>query len=435
MTNRLTKTDIDRFVPKDRDAFLWDGSLPGFGIRIKPSGSKSFIYQYRNRLGRSRRVTIGRYGTLTLDQARRIARDELASTAHGRDPRQERIDQRNVLNVAALAERYMTDHCEGRCKASTLAAHRWLLDKFILPKLGNLALSELTPITVDRFHQSLKRTPYNANRCRGLIGAMWNRAAFWRLVPAGQNPTAEVKKFKERSRKRFLSVEELTRLAGVLDQAERLAVISPFVVAAFRLLLLTGARLNEIRTLRWANVHFQSRLLVIGDHKTDHGGPKIIPLNEAALGLLRTLPRDQSNPYVIQGTLPGQPYSDLEKPWRTLRARAGLQDVRIHDLRHSFATFGIGDGVSLPTVGSLLGQDSLTATRVYAHLPDASKRRATEHIGGVIAEKLFPREPRAEEVSEHLENWRRRVSEGKRARLLGRNPAQNSAEVLAVHDD
>lgn len=428
---KLTKNQIDQARPGASDVFLWDASLPGFGVRIKPSGTKSFICQYRNRHGRSRRQTIGRYGVLTLDEARRIARDELASTAHGRDPRQERINQRRAITVAELAKRYLTDHCEGRCKPSTIAATRWLLDKFIIPKLGRLTLSAVTSLEIDRLHQSLKKTPYNANRVRGLISALWGRAEFWQLVPKGHNPAVDVKKFKEHSKKRFLSPDELARLSRVLDQIERAGVLSPFAIAAFRLLLLTGARLNEIRKLKWTSVHFAARMLVIDDHKTDSSGPKVIPLNQAALEVIEALPRDPDNQYVIQGTISGKPYSDLEKPWRAVRKKAGLDDVRIHDLRHSFATFGIGDGIPLQHVGGLLGQDSLTATRIYAHLPDTSKRLASEHIGGVIAKQMFAQPVNAASFKARLETWRDRVSKGKQANLRGRKLSQRPAIAAA----
>lgn len=424
---KLTKHEIDHAKASSSDLFIWDSSLPGFGMRIKPTGVKSFVLQYRNRQGRSRRQTIGRYGTLTLDQARRLARNELASTAHGRDPRQERIDQRQATTVADLAERYMTDHCEGRCKASTIKAHRWLLNKYIIPRMGRLTLPELTPATVDKFHQSLKATPYNGNRCLGLLCAMWGRAEFWHLAEKDSNPAAEVRKFKEYKRRRFLSFDELKRLAVELDKAERSGTVSPFVIAAFRLLLVTGARLNEIRRLTWRSVDFDNRLLIVEDHKTDETGPKLIPLNRAALEILRATPRDGTNPYVIQGTKPGEPYSDLEKPWRALRKLAGLEDVRIHDLRHSFASFGIGIGVSLPTVGGLLGQGSLQATMIYAHLPDDPKRLASESVGEVIAGHLLPTPLSIEGTANHIQSWRKRVSKGKQANLKGRKAGQRSA--------
>lgn len=424
---KLTKHDIDQAQATSRDLFLWDSSLPGFGLRVKPTGAKTFVIQYRNRQGRSRRQKIGRYGTLTLDQARRLARDELAQVTQGRDPRQERVEQRQATTIKDLAERYMTDHCEGRCKPSTIAAHNWLLKKYILPRLGRLTLPEVTSSAVDRFHQSLKATPYNANRCLGLLCAMWGRAEFWKLIPKDDNPTSEVKKFKEHKRRRFLSFDELKQLAIVLDKAERSGAVSPFVVAAFRLLLVTGARLNEIRKLRWRSVDFQNRQLIIEDHKTDKDGAKLIPLNRVALEILRSIPRDPENPYVIQGTRPGLPYSDLEKPWRALRKLAGLEDVRIHDLRHSFASFGIGLGVSLPTVGGLLGQGSLQATMIYAHLPDDPKRLASESVGEVIASHLLPAPPSKEGTATHVQNWRERVSKGKQANLRGRKAAQRAA--------
>lgn len=388
MTTKLTKALIDAAAPADREIVLWDASLPGFGVRIKPSGTRSFVIQYRNRFGRSRRVTIGRYGTITLDEARKEARQQLSAVHQGRDPRDEKDRDRAGCSVRALAERYMADHCEGRCKASTMAAHRWLLDRFILPQLGTRSIHEVRQVDIDRLHQSLKATPYNANRALGLLKAMYGRAEVWGLVEPGINPARSVRPFRERKRQRFLSLPELQRLAQALDEAEAVGEISEPVALAYRLLVLTGARLNEIRTLRWEQIDWTLRLIVLRDHKADAGGAKGIPLNSGALSLLTEAERDPDNPYVIAGLVPGAPIADLQRPWRRVRQRAGLDDVRIHDLRHSFASFGISVGASLPIVGGLLGHRSMAATATYAHLAADPLHTASERIGALIGPTL-----------------------------------------------
>lgn len=428
---KLTKAQIDSAQTEGRDLFIWDGALPGFGIRVKSSGIKSFVVQYRNRSGRSRRQTIGRYGRLTLDEARRLARKELARVAHGSDPRQERIQKRQSATVAELAECYLTEYCPGRNKPSTIKANEWLLEKFIIPKLGRLTLDELTEDEVRSFHRSLRKTPYNANRARGLLSAMCGQAHTFNFRDKGWNPVSEVEPYKEVRRQRYLTIEELKRLAQALDEEERAGLISPFVIAAIRLLILLGARRDEVRKMKWRLVDLERQVVIIDDHKTDDTGPKVLPLNEAAVNILRSLPRDPSNPHVIQGSIPGQPYADLEKPWRKIRKRAGLDRVRLHDLRHSFASFSVSIGVPLRTVGGLLGQESLQATMRYAHLPDDPRRTASESVGNVIAGHLLTATVSLEAASQRLADWRERVSKSKQARLKSRKPRHSRAMMAA----
>ncbi len=385
---KLTKAMIDSAEPPSGELFLWDGALPGFGVRAKASGVKSFILQYRNRHGRSRRVTLGRYGTLTLDEARRLAKQELSAVSQGRDPRQQRDDDRAAISIADLAERYMTDHCTGRCKPSTLLAHRWLIDRFIGPRIGSLSIHELRQADVDSLHQSLRDTPYNANRVLGLLRAMYGRARVWGIVEQTVDPTLGVRPYRERKRQRFLSPEELQRLARALDDCEEEHVITPFVAAAFRILVLTGARSTEIRTLQWDQIDWGHRLLILNEHKADAAGAKAIPLNSLALEILERIPRLAENPYVFAGLIDRRPIADMQKSWQRVRARARLPDLRIHDLRHSFASFGLRAGASLPIVGGLLGHRSVAATATYAHLAADPLHAASEAIGQLIGPAL-----------------------------------------------
>lgn len=393
---KLTKAEIAAATATDRDLFIWDSTLPGFGVRVKPSGVKTLIIQFRNQFGRSRRVTLGRYGTLTLDEGRQEARRQLSRAARGRDPRQERIDDRAQPTLAELAERYMTDHCEGRCKDSTMEAHRWLLKKFILPSLGRLALREVETADIDRLHQDLKPTPYNANRTLGLLKAMFGKAEVWKLIGHGQNPAIAVKPFREQKRQRFLDLDELKRLMQTLAEMEEEGSVSPGAATIYRLLILTGARLNEIRTLRWADVKRDQRMIVLEEHKADDKGAKTIPLNEPTLRLLDSLPRTAGSTYVVASDK-DKPLVNLQKPWRRVRSRANLKGLRIHDLRHSFASFAIRRKASLPEVGGLLGHRSLQSTSIYAHLATDPLQAVSEAVGELISPSLLLEGPRNRE--------------------------------------
>lgn len=381
---RLTKRDIDQTSATVKEVVLWDSSLPGFGVRIKPSGVKSFVIQYRNRHGRSRRVTLGRYGVMTLEEARTEARQQLSAVSRGSDPRQDRDEGRSAMTIKDLADRYMSDHCEGRCKESTIKAHQWLLDRFIIPALGRRSIHELRHSDVDRLHQSLKETRYNANRVLGLLKAMYGRARIWGLVEPHVDPTTGVRPFRETRRQRFLSMEELKKLAITLDLAEQDGTISRTVGAAYRLLVLTGARLSEIQKLKWEEVDLANDLILLKEHKSDRHGAKAIPLSQAASRILESIERVDENPYVFVGMKENQHITDLQRPWRRIRSRAGLSDIRIHDLRHTFASMGISVGGSLPIIGGLLGHRTPQATAVYAHLAADPLRQTTEQVGTVI---------------------------------------------------
>lgn len=385
---KLTKRSIDETAASDKEVFLWDATLPGFGVRIKPTGIKSFIIQYRNRHGRSRRVTVGRYGVMTLEEARTEARLQLSAVSRGSDPRQERDEGRSAMTVKDLVDRYMSDHCEGRCKASTIKAHQWLLDRFIIPAVGRRSIHELRHSDVDALHQSLKETRYNANRVLGLLKAMYGRARVWNLVDIHVDPTAGVRPFRETRRQRFLSMEELRKLAVTLDLAEQDGTISRIVGAAYRLLVLTGARLSEIQKLKWEEVDLANGLILLKEHKSDRHGAKAIPLSQAASRVLENIERIEGNPYVFVGKIEKQHITDLQRPWRRIRASAGLVDVRIHDLRHTFASMGISVGGSLPIIGGLLGHRTPQATAVYAHLAADPLRQTTEQVGSLIGNAL-----------------------------------------------
>jgi len=381
---KLNKRLIDSIATSEKDVMVWDDSLSGFGIRVKPSGAKSFLIQYRNRNGRSRRLSIGQVGKITLDQARKAAIKALGEVADGKDPAEERQMARRGESIDQLCDLYMKDHCARRCKESTIAAHEWLMRRFIRPRLGNRKLLELRPFDVAKLHADLQDTPYNANRVLGLLRAMLNCAERWEMIPRGANPAAHIKPFPEKKRERYLTQDELEGLMAVLADGEADGSIDPYIAAAIRLLIFTGCRLGEILALEWTSVDLTKGRFVFEKHKTDQYGTKIIPLNTPAHDLLASLSRQDGNPYVIVGEVPGKHLVNLQKPWGRIRALAGLDDVRIHDLRHSFASFAVGAGLSLPIIGGLLGHKSVQTTARYAHLAHDPLKQASDLVGTVI---------------------------------------------------
>jgi integrase len=254
--------------------------------------------------------------------------------------------------------------------------------RYICPVLGHHRIADLTRADVAELHHQLRGHPYQANRSLAVLSKMMTLGEAWGLRADARNPCRHVKKYREQKRERYLTKEELRRLGGALGDAERGGTESPFSTAAVGLLILTGARLMEILTLRWEYVDFENEVLRFPDSKT---GAKLIHLNEPAIKLLQAMPRIGANPHVVAGTKDGAPLVNLQKAWRRICAKAGLTDVRLHDLRHSFASVAVGAGMSLPMIGKLLGHTQPATTARYAHLAADPVRAASNLIGAEIS--------------------------------------------------
>jgi integrase len=386
---KLTKRTVDALKPRpDCDLVVFDSELSGFGVRVKSSGRKSYLVQYRNAGGRSRRLTISGHGRLTADEARNQAKQLLAAAARGQDPAEERHLALRAPTVAQLAALYVERHARPRKK--TAIADESMLRRYILPAFGTRKVEAITAGDVARLHHALGNKPLAANRVLALISVMFNLAESWGLRAPGSNPCRHLKRYPERKRERFLGDEELQRLGTVLAEAQ--GVEHPSALAAIRLLLLTGARRSEILTLKWEHVDLERYALRLPDSKT---GAKVIALGAAAAALLASLDRREGNPYVCWGNSDGGHFIGLQHVWQRLRRRAQLPEARLHDLRHSFASFGAAAGMGLPILGALLGHKQPVTTARYAHLANDPLRAAADRITGEIAAAL-DRRPLAE---------------------------------------
>lgn len=369
---KLTKRSVDALEPKAEGYFVWDSEIKGFGVRVMPSGSKTYQIQYRKG-GRTRRGSLGRHGNITAEIARAKAKELMGEVSKGENPVEEIAQHRRAPNMAALCERFFEAHVLERCKPSTQGEYRRAIDLFIGPAIGSFKVVDVERKDIADLHHKFRDKPYQANRTLGVLSKMFNLAEVWGLRPDGSNPCRHVPKYREKKRERFLRQQELQRLGEVLAEVERDGSETPFIVAAFRLLILTGCRLSEIQTLQWA--FLTDAGMELPDTKT---GARRIPLPHAARAVLDSLPSTPGNPYVIEGKLPGQYASDLQHPWRRIRAKAGLPDVRIHDLRHTYASNAVSSGMPIQMVGRLLGHTQLQTTMRYAHLADDPVRRAAE---------------------------------------------------------
>ncbi len=395
MKAKITKRLVEDLIAKDgKELWVWDKELPGFAIRVKPTGVKAYVIQYRNLHRQSRKITLGRHGVLTPEEARRLARQTLAAIERGEDPAQDRRARRDALTVADLAKRFDEEHISVRLKPSTAQEYRRNLRRFILPAIGRLKVADVTRADIARFHHELRHIPYQANRNLEVISKMFNLAELWGLRPDGSNPRRHIKKYPEEKRERYLNPQELARLGEVLREVEQEGIESPSSIAAVRLLIFTGCRLNEIMTLRWEYVDFEGRRLRLPDSKT---GARVVHLGAPALEVLSNIERLPDNPWVITGKKSGARLTDLQRPWRRIRKRAGLDDVRIHDLRHSFASGAVALGEGLPMIGKLLGHTQVQTTARYAHLAADPVKAAAERVSSNIAALMDG--PSAEVVS------------------------------------
>lgn len=390
----------------DRDVLLWDEPLPGFGLRITSTGVKSYLVQYRDAERATRRVTIGRHGVLTTEAVRAEAQQLLAAVARGENPAERKAEARQRAaeepTIEDLTARYLKEWAEVRKKPKSVADDEQKIDAYIKKHWKGRTVASITREDMTRLQHKMKDKPIQANRTVALVSKMMNLAEVWGWRPDGSNPCRHVARYKENKRERYLSERELARLGEALREQDK----SEYWAALFaiRLLLLTGARLGEILSLRWEYVDFERCLLQLPDSKT---GAKVIVLGPPAIKLLSEAQRRKGGPWVCPGERGPEHIVDLNGPWRRLKAkvnemqdkeeeagalekkdRVDLSTLRIHELRHSFASVGAAGGLSLPTIGALLGHTQPATTARYAHLANDPLRQAAASVAGHIAAVL-----------------------------------------------
>ena len=360
-----------------KDTILFDKALPGFGLRIHPSGRKVWIVQARIE-GRSRRIVIARHGEIELAEARRRARDMLARIRAGDNPADDIQREKGIPTLREFADEYLR-RCEPHWKPSGRRTMRIYLKARVLPAFGRMPLDRIGPEDVAAWFDAASRDkPGAANRALEILRAMMFRAEEWGLRERGSNPCLGIARNPRNNVARFLDADELARLGRALDTNE---ARWPEAVAAIRLLALTGCRRSEVLDLRWRNIGGDA--LNLEDAKT---GPRAVPLGEAVRALIEALPgaRDPEA-FLFPRYAEGRGTYSLTMCWQTVCADAGLGRLRLHDLRHTAASQAVMAGENLPVVGKLLGHRRHRTTASYAHLDDAHLVEAAEKVGSLIA--------------------------------------------------
>lgn len=416
----LTKTRVEGVAPPAaKDVMLWDATVRGFGVRVHSSGRRTYVVVYRvggGRGARLRKYTIGVHGTFTVEHARDRARLVLAEARADRDPAAARASYRAAPTIAEFADRFLAEHARLLKKPRSVDSDEANIRNHIKPLLGALKLVDVTAADIDRAladiqagktalseksgkkrgRRTVRGGPIAANRVLALLSTMFNKAEQWDLRPAHSNPCRYARKRPERKLQRFLADDELQALAGALMSCEASGRISPAAAAGLRLLLFTGARLSEILALRWQYIDAGRRIAMLPDSKT---GPKAIQLSSPALAVLEALPRGAGAAPVLLAEDGETALYDLKHPWRRVRDTAKLAGVRLHDLRHTFASTGIR-GYPLSLVGALLGHRNPQTTQGYAHLANDPLQAAAEAIGAHLVAAMAGESPSKRDVAE-----------------------------------
>jgi integrase len=430
MQGKITKRAVDALAADGSgETTLWDSDVKGFGVRARAGGARTYVLRYRpgggGRNAPLRTFTLGRHGSpWTPDTARAEAKRLLGLVEDGADPAADHVARRDAPTVSEMAARFLAEHAEAKRKDRTAAEYRRLIEKLILPAIGKRKVADVTRHEIAKLHHGQRATPYQANRVLAVLRKMFNLAERWGMRTDGSNPCRHVEKFTERARERLLSSDELARLGDALATYEG----SSYIPAAVKLLVFTGARLGEVLGLQWDWIDFERGEARLPDSKT---GAKTVHLAPPALAVLAGLSRLQGNPHVIVGLKDGAALVDLEKPWRAIRERAtvrlwregeeravaklverlardlnreptarecrkaareakiklpaGLTDVRLHDLRHAFASVAAASGMGLPIIGKMLGHSQAATTARYAHLAPDPVKAAAAAVAGRIA--------------------------------------------------
>jgi len=379
---KLTKLAVEQIPAQGEDVVVWDTALPGFGVRVKPTGVRSYIIQYRDRTtGASKRMTIGQHGALlTFDQAKKHARGILADALRGQDPVGERRAVRKAPNMANLASDYLDRHAVPKKRPKSVRDDRAMLETVILPAVGTKKVASIERRDIESMHLHLSDRPYQANRVLALFSKMLNLAVEWGW--RRDNPAKGIQRYREEKRDRWLTDEELSRLVRVLENHPNIRAAN-----AVRLQLLTGARMGEVLKAERKDFDLDRGVWTKPSHHTKQKRREHVPLSRPAQDLVsfivaRTEP---DSPYLFPGNIPGEPLQDIKKFWSMVMREAGIENYRRHDNRHTFASHLVSSGLSLEIVGRLLGHTNPTTTHRYAHLADNPLRLATARFGDKIA--------------------------------------------------
>jgi len=368
---KLTKRLVESITPdQTKRKYVWDTEIIGFGLRIYPTGRKSYFVQFRNQYRKNCKIKIGVHGNITTERARDVAVQLMLKVNAGEDPTHENKAKRLKPAIEELARKYLELHAKINKKTKGYTEDRAMLQNIILKSLGTLKVEEITSQDILKIHKNLKKTPYMANRVRSLLSKMFSLSIQWGW--RNTNPVLGVERYQEHNRNRWLKEEELQRLWKVLKVYR-----DQNIANAICLLILTGSRRNEVLHAKWEQFDLEKGIWTKPAHTTKQKKMEHLPLSSQALDLIKKIQTEVKGPYLFPGRVQGRPLQGIKKSWEIIKNRSDLRDVRLHDLRHTHASHLVSSGLSLSIVGKLLGHTQAATTQRYAHLADKTLRQAT----------------------------------------------------------
>lgn len=387
MKKKLTKSLVNSICAGEADQIIWDAEVPGLGLRVTKAGAKSYIFKYRIGKGRqaaSRKPTLGKVSDLTPDQARDLARAWKQEAKDGNDPARTRLNKAQAPTVSVLCDEYLDRHASRKRSSHQ---DKLKIEKWIKPKLGRYRLIDIQRRDVEDLHRSRKKTPYEANRLLALVSKMFSLAIAWGW--RSDNPATGIERFPEEKREIYLTPKQLETLTLAMNEYLAQSVRASDAkraIDAIRLLILTGARKSEVLSATWDQFNLETGVWTKPSSHTKQKKAHRAPLSDAAVEHLRSLAGGIEKPigYVFPGKSGGH-LKEVKRAWEAVREKAGLQGVRIHDLRHTFASLLVSGGLSLPVIGALLGHTQTQTTQRYAHLMDDPLREAANHVGAIVS--------------------------------------------------
>lgn len=388
---RFTESFVRSQVPLGpREMLIFDAGQPGLALRVIPSGAKTYVVRVKID-GRQVKVTLGRVGEISVAEARDAAREAITDLKAGQSPALAREARKQaakagLVTVGEVADRWLDEVVRPKRKPLTVRDYELVVKNHIKPKFGRKPIAGIKHSDIVTWHAEGRRTPRAANYRVAVLKTLCSFAERVELRPPNSNPCKGIEFYPERLVERFLSADELAKAAQAIDDCEKKGVVGPFAAAGLRLAIMTGARSNEIVGLKWEYLDLKRRVARLPDSKT---GAKNLHLSPAAVEVLKTVPR--VGPWVIAGANPEKPYVRLGHAWERVRTTVGLDDVRLHDLRHTFASVAAANGLSLPMIGKLLGHKIPATTQRYAHLAVDVTTEANDAVGAALTAAMVPK--------------------------------------------
>lgn len=395
---KLTEASLKRLQPTGKQYIQFDDALPSFGVRVGPTGTKSYVLRYRvggGRTGRQRRMVLAKCEAMRLEDARDMAREMIRTVRQGGDPLGDKVAYRGAPNCDNLFQRFMTEHVEPRRAKKTATDYRSLINRIILPEIGHLKVADVTTDDIEALHRKLGSTPAQANRVRAIASKAFELAEVWRWRKQSTNPCKLVEKYPEEPRDRTFSNDEITRIGAALSNLEDSA--NPNAILAIRIAALTGLRIGEVLGLRWTDIDFKTGVATLPKTKT---GRRILTLPAMVLQLLNATP--PIGEVIIHGRSPDQSldYKAVHSVWRKVCKKADLKNARIHDLRHTVATAAAANGAGAHVVRDLLGHKTLAMANLYVGRITATEDEVRSGVAAEIGAALALKNNAPEEKAE-----------------------------------